>query len=204
VETLKIRSCDEFEGGFGWIVDEFLQRCSHALVVGEKVWLIDSIDAPGSEERIRAAGKPAGVIQLLDRHKRDCAAVALRLGVPHHVVPQQPIAPFEFVPVRLARAWKEVALWWPERRVLVCADALGTAAYFRAGKERLAVHPLLRLRPPRQQLAGLRPALILCGHGEGVFEEAEAALREALSTSRRRIPAQAASALRAWRATRSS
>jgi hypothetical protein len=203
VETLKIRICDEFEGGFGWIVDEFMQRCSHALVAGERVWAIDPIEAPGVEDRIRARGRPAGVIQLLDRHKRDGGAIASRLGVPHHVVPQQPIAPFEFMPIREARSWKEVALWWPERRVLVCADTLGTARYYRAGAERLAVHPLLRLRPPRRQLSALRPAAILCGHGEGVFEEAEAALREALSTSRRRIPAQAASALRAWRATRS-
>jgi hypothetical protein len=72
--------------------------------------------------------------------------------------------------------------------------------YFLAGDERLGVHPLLRLRPPRKQLGGLEPATILCGHGEGVFDNAAAVLREALSTSRRRIPAQAANAWRAWRA----
>jgi hypothetical protein len=72
--------------------------------------------------------------------------------------------------------------------------------YFLAGDERLGVHPLLRLRPPRKQLGRLEPAAILCGHGEGVFDNAAALLREALSTSRRRIPAQAASAWRAWRA----
>jgi hypothetical protein len=88
--------------------------------------------------------------------------------------------------------------------VLVCADALGTAPYFRAGNERLAVHPLLRLRPPGRQLGALQPDAILCGHGEGVFADADAALREALSTSRRRIPGQLASALRAWRASRPS
>jgi hypothetical protein len=204
VEALKIRFCDEFDGGFGWIVDEFMQRCSHSLVVGERVWVIDPVDGPAVDGRIRAAGEPAGVVQLLDRHKRDCAALASRLGVPHHVVPQQPIAPFEFVPIRRRRTWNEVALWWPEGRVLACADVLGTAGYYRADGERLGVHPLLRLRPPRQQLAGLRPAVILCGHGEGAFQEAEEVLREALSTSRRRMPAQAASAFRAWRATRSA
>jgi hypothetical protein len=204
VEALKIRFCDEFDGGFGWIVDEFMQRSSHALVVGERAWIVDPVDGPGVEDRIRAAGKPAGVVQLLDRHKRDCAALATRLGVPHHVVPRQPVAPFEFVPIRSGRTWKEVALWWPERRVLVCADVLGTTGYYCADGERLGVHPLLRLRPPRQQLAGLRPAVILCGHGEGVFQEADDVLREALSTSRRRIPAQVASAVRAWRATRSA
>ena len=46
--------------------------------------------------------------------------------------------------------------------------------------------------------------LILCGHGAGVFDEADVALREALSTSRRRIPGQVASAVRAWRAPRPS
>jgi hypothetical protein len=84
--------------------------------------------------------------------------------------------------------------------VLVCADALGTVDYFHAGDEPLGVHPFLRLRPPRKQLGRLEPATILCGHGEGVFENAAAVLRETLSTSRRRIPAQAASAWRAWRA----
>ena len=96
-----------------------------------------------------------------------------------------------------------MALWWPERRVLACGDALGTVGYFRAGGERLGVHPILRFRPPRQ-LESLQPEALLCGHGEGVFEGADAALREALSTSRRRIPRQIASAAGAWWASRSS
>ncbi|MBA3736358.1 MAG: hypothetical protein H0W90_14380 [Actinobacteria bacterium] len=197
---MKIQFCDDFDGGFGWVVDEFMARCSHALVVAGRVWVIDPVMAEGVEERIRASGEPAGVVQLLDRHNRDCAELATRLGVPHHVVPTAGAPPFELMPVRMGRRWKEVALWWPERRVLVCADALGTADYFLAGNERLGVHPLLRLRPPRMELGGLDPAAILCGHGQGVFTGADAALREALSTSRRRIPGQVANALRAWRA----
>jgi len=197
VAALKIlQSCDEFDGGFGWIVDEFMARCSHALVTGGRVWAIDPLLGDGVEDRIRAAGEPAGVLQLLDRHNRDCAELAKRLGVPHHVVPTASLPPFELIPIRMRRRWKEVALWWPERRVLVCAEALGTAAYYRAGDERLAVHPVLRLRPPR---FGVQPEAILCGHGPGVFEGAEEALREALSTSRRRIPGQVVSAVRAWR-----
>ena len=62
---MKIRFCDEFAGGFDWIADERLQRCSHALVDEGRVWLIDPVDADGVEERVRAAGEPAGVIQLL-------------------------------------------------------------------------------------------------------------------------------------------
>ena len=202
--ALNLRFCDRFGGGFGWIVDEFMQRCSHALVEDDRVWAIDPVDGDGVEERIRAAGAPAGVLQLLDRHNRDCAALAARLGVRHHVVPQGSLGPFAFIAVRSTQSWNEVALWWPDRRVLVCADALGTAPYYRSGDERLAVHPLLRARPPRRELGALQPNVILCGHGEGVLEDAETALREALSTSRRRIPGQLASAVRAWRASRPS
>ena len=188
---LRFRACDELDFAFGWIVDEFLQRCSHALVVDGRVWVIDPLDGEGVEERIRGAGEPAGVIQLLDRHERDCAALAGRLGVRHHVVPREPVegAPFTFPPIRASRLWKEVALWWADRRVLVCADAVGTVPELRVGGERLALHPVLRLAPPRRSLGDLDPRHILCGHGEGVHgDEAAPALREALATARRRLP----------------
>jgi len=204
VEAVNIRFCDEFEGGFGWIVDEFMERCSHALVEDGRVWLIDPVGGDGVDERVRAAGEPAGVLQLLDRHNRDCAAFAERLGVPHHAVPLEKVGPFELLSIRLRRRWKEVALWWPAPGVLVSADALGTAAYYRARGEQLAVHPLLRFFPLRGAFAGVTPTRILCGHGEGIHDGAEAALREALRTARRRIPAQVASAVRAWRASRPS
>jgi hypothetical protein len=195
---MRVGWCDEFDRGFGWIVDEFLERCSHALVAGGHVWLIDPVDGDGVEDRVRSVGAPAGVIQLLDRHNRSCAELAARLGVPHDVVPRESIGPFEFISVRDGRFWKEVALWWPEQRVLVSGDALGTSRYYHTRKERLAVHPLLRLRPPRRQLGQVAPERILCGHGEGIHADAEAALREALRTARRRIPAQVAASMRGW------
>jgi len=175
-----------------WVEEEFMERCSHALAADAGTWLIDPVDRP----RVDELGGVAGVIQLLDRHNRDCASIAARLGVPHHVVPREPLGPFEFLPVRLKRRWREVALWWRDERVLVCAEAYGTAAFYRAGDERLGVHPLLRGRPPRLDV---RPDVILCGHGPGVFDDADAALREAFRTSRRRIPEQLVSAVRAWR-----
>jgi hypothetical protein len=174
-------------------VDEFLFRCSHALVAGGRVWVVDPVDGEGVEERVREAGEPAGVIQLLDRHKRDCAALAARLGVPRHVVPRGPVAgaPFEFLHVLRGPLWKEVALWWPEPRVLVCADALGTVRAARVGDERIAVHPYLRPFPPRR-LGEVEPRHVLCGHGEGLHgEDATVAVRHALATARRRAP-------RAW------
>jgi hypothetical protein len=171
-----------------WVEDEFLERCSHALVADTRTWLIDPVD----NSRVDELENVAGVIQLLDRHNRDCAEIARRLDVRHVVVPSAPIPPFVFI--RISR--HEVALWWGDRRVLVCGEALGTARYYRAGEERLGVHPLLRWRPPRLDV---HPEVILCGHGAGIFENADAALREALSTSRRRIPKQLVSAVRAWR-----
>lgn len=186
------RFCDELPFGFGWIAATpgYMQRASHALVDEGRVWLVDPVDVEELDERIRAVGEPVGVIQLLDRHGRDCAALAERYGVPLHRLPFSGVigSPFDVRrSVDLPR-WREAALWWPARRTLIVADALGTASYFLASGERLAVHPLLRLVPPRS-LAGLEPEHVLCGHGEGVHGvEATAALVGALSTSRRGIP----------------
>jgi hypothetical protein len=184
-----IQFSDELEYGFGWIDDGRLARTSHALAAEGGVWLIDAVDFAEAEERLRALGEPRGVIQLLDRHGRDCAAWAARLGVPHHVVPFGALegTPFRLLPIRRGRLWREAALWWEARRVLVCADALGTVGHFTARGERLGVHPLLRLTPPRA-LRGLEPDHVLVGHGRGVHVNAAAALREALATSRRRLP----------------
>jgi hypothetical protein len=182
------RFCDETDFGFGWVADEKLARCSHALVADGRVWLVDPLAWPEAEERARSLGEPAGVLQLLDRHNRHCAAIAERLGVAHLRLPSttQVQGVFEVLPVVNLPRWHELALWWPERRVLVCADALGTVAYFRAPPDRIGVHPLLRLTPPRR-LGRLDPEHVLVGHGEGVHEDAAAAVREALATSRRRL-----------------
>ena len=145
------------------------------------------VDDPGLDARLGELGEPAGVVQLLDRHNRDCAAVAQRLGVPHHVVPLQlPGSPFELRPVLRGRWWREVAVWWEERKILLVADAVGTIPFFCAGAEPAGVHPFLRLRPPRS-LRGLEPEHLLVGHGAGVHHH-PAALESALRTARRRIP----------------
>jgi len=185
------RFCDEFGGGFGWVIEETLRRCSHALAADGGVWLVDPVDVRGLDERLAALGEPRGVIQLIDRHGRDCAALAERLGVPHHRVPFDgvPSAPFE--PIRIARipGWREVALWWPEERTLVAGDALGALPYFLEPHARIGVHPLLRLTPPRR-LARLEPLHVLCGHGEGIHGEGVAnEVRSVLKRSKRALPA---------------
>jgi hypothetical protein len=180
---------DEWEGGFGWSQVEFMRRTSHALVVEGRVWLTDPVDTPELEERVRALGEPAGVLQLLDRHERGCAAWAQRLGVPHlRAWETVGTAPFAVLPVRQRRWWREVALWEPSARTLVCADALGTVAYFCAPGERIGLHPLVRPFPPHA-LGRVAPDRILCGHGAGLDEDAVGALHEALQTARRRLPA---------------
>lgn len=189
------RFCDELGSDpswcFGWIAAEpaYMLRASHALVDGGRVWLVDPVDIDGLDDRVHAAGEPAGVFRLLDRHGRDSVALAQRYGVPVITPRAGPVegSPFEAIRVVNVPGWRESALWWPGRRVLIVADALGTAPYFLAPGERLGVHPFLRLLPPRS-LRRLEPEHVLCGHGEGVHDGADAALREALSTSRRRTP----------------
>ena len=185
-----MRIVDEIAGAIGWLEDGRLQRTSHALAVDGRVWLVDVVDDERLVERVGALGEPAGVVQLLDRHDRDCAGVAGRLGVPHHVVPAQlPGTPFQLLPVARGRWWREVALWWPERRILVVADALGTIPFFCAGGEPVGVHPFLRLFRVPRALAGLEVEHLLVGHGAGVHGEAAApAVDEAIRTARHRIP----------------
>ena len=184
------RFCDDLgPDGFGWIVDEAMTRTSHLLAAEGRVWLVDAVDWPDALERAATLGEPAGVIQLLDRHDRYCAALAETLGVPHVVAPDDlPESPFEFVPIIRRKRWRESALWWPATRTLVTADALGTNRFFTGGKAPLGVHVLLRLTPPKA-LGTLDPDRILVGHGEGLHGPATAeALRDALRTSRRGLP----------------
>jgi hypothetical protein len=193
---MEMRFYDEFDHGFGWTPaePELEERTSHAILAGGRVWVTDALDGEEVEERIRALGPPAGVVQLLDRHARDCAAVAERLGVPLHVTPFDGVdgAPFQVIPVVRRKRWQEVALWFPAERILAVADALGTADYFRAGDEPVGVHPLFRLAPPRKAFAGLESLHVLCGHGQGGHGEGvPVAVREALATARTRLP-------RAW------
>ncbi len=192
---MEVRWVDEQEWGFGWLVEEPHARTSHALVAEGGVWLVDPVDVRGLEGRVRAAGEPRGVIQLLDRHDRDGAELARRLGVDLLEVPREPVGPFRFLPVRDGRWWREVALWWEERRVLVCADALGTLPYFHARGEPLGVHPWLWLAPPRS-LRTVEPEHVLVGHGEGIHQGAADALRRTLAGSRRRAPRAALNAVR--------
>jgi hypothetical protein len=187
-------------GSFAWLAhpDEPMQRGSTAIALdGGGCLLVDPLDAPGLDDALAPLGEVRGVCLLLNRHGRDAEQLAERYAVPI-VVPQ--VLAGRGQPLRLPGVqertvwrrfgWKEAALWLPERGLLVTADALGTAPYFRASPdERLAVHPLLRLFPPRLSLVAISPAAIAVGHGPPVTDGAAEALLEALRTARTRLPA---------------
>ena len=193
---MKITFCDETSLGFGWIASEpaLLERASHAVRADGRVWLVDPVDGPDVVERVRSLGEPTGVLQLVDRHPRDGEALAERLGVPFHRLPFGGVegAPFEPIRVLDVPGWREVALWWPSERVLVCTEALGTVSYFRGPGEALAVHPSLRLYQPkalRDLARNLTPEHVLVGHGEGLHgPEAAPALAAAVGRARRNAP----------------
>ena len=207
MSTLEV--VDRWDGGISWTLAgevDRMHRTSHALVTEEGVWVVDPVDAPGLDDELAELGEVAGVTLLLDRHKRDTAAVAQRHDVPVSLPTQlsgvaadldAPVVTysqslsetgFRTVPVVNNRFWHEVALRDPGTGTLVVPEAVGTVDLFTTDAERLGVHPALRLFPPRDALGGLSPDRVLVGHGPGVFDDAANALRTALSRSRRSAP----------------
>ena len=165
-----------------------MERAFHALVDDGRVWLVDPLDGPEMDEAL-ALGEPAGVLQLLDRHDRDCAAIADRLAVPHLKVPNAvPDSPFEAIAVVRIPRWRETALWWPARKALVVAEALAANPMHTGGGRAVGVHLFLRAWPPAS-LRPYRPEHLLLGHGHGVHgPEAAIALEDAYARSRSDLP----------------
>jgi hypothetical protein len=201
-----LREIDRFDGGVGWIAypEETMQRASHALDTDDGLWLVDPVDADGLDDLLAEYGEVAGIVIGLDRHKRDAAAIARRHGVSVHVprwmtgVASEIDAPIERAAGELGASgyelfrirdssvppWQEAGLYNPDNGTLVVPESVGTADYFLADGERLGVHPMLRLTPPRAALTEYTPDRILVGHGEGVLTDAAAALDSALDSSK--------------------
>jgi hypothetical protein len=186
---MDVSSWEVHDAGASWVVDDVLFRASHALVDGGRVWIVDPVDAGDALERVRALGEPAAVLQLLSRHNRDSAAVARRLGVPHHKVPDLlPETPFSLLKLDFGPGWRERALWWPQRGTLVVPESIGSAPVFAVGRGPAGVHPMRRLAPP----GGLRPFVpehLLVGHGAPLHgSDAAGGLIDALERSRSDLP----------------
>jgi len=181
--------------GFGWIAPtpKFMQRTSHAISIDGRVWFTDPVYDRAMLDRACTLGAPAGVIQQLDRHPRDCARVAAELGIPHLVMPVTAPAgtPFEVIPVieRSVPRWHEIALWFPSVRVLCVAEAIGGAPYFCVPGQPVGPHPLLRPVAPPRVLSGVPAEHVICGHGPGVHgPDAGSVLTRAIQESRRASP----------------
>jgi hypothetical protein len=184
-----IKTYDEYPFGLSWVTDETVARTSHALVAEGRVWLVDPVDAGDALKRVAGLGEPAAVLQLLDRHDRDCAAVAERLGVLHVKVPDTlPGSPFEVIRALRVPGWQETALWWPEQRALIVSEVVGTAFHYTGGLAPVGMHIMLRPLPP-QSLRGRQPEHLLVGHGRGVHgADAAAGLEEAYRRARSDLP----------------
>jgi len=175
-----------------------MARSCHALAHEGRVWLVDPVTDDEALDAAEALGDMAGVIQLLDRHNRDCEALARRYDVPHLRLPEQlPDTPFEVLRTVWLPGWRELALWLPGQSALVVSEAVGTGAYFALGR-RAGIHPMLRLRPPGV-LRRHRPRHLMVGHGPSLHEGAADALDEALSRSLIDIPRVPAAMVRAYR-----
>ncbi|WP_335998963.1 hypothetical protein [Halorientalis halophila] len=202
------REIDRREHGVGWLAypNERMQRASHAFEVDGDVWVVDPVDVEGLDELLAEFGEVAGVLTLLDRHKRDSAAIANRHDVAVHVpdwmdgVAEELDAPVERIHVELDdtgvgvhklvdnRFWQEAVVSIEEQDTLIVPESVGTASYFLSATEKLGVHPMLRLKPPTK-LRRFSPDRVLVGHGAGVHEDAAEHLHEAVSGSRSRTPA---------------
>ncbi len=206
---------DRFPEGVGWIADpkETMERASHAIKGDHGVWLIDPVDAYGLDELLAAEGNVAGVVITLNRHRRDSEALAGRYGVSIYL-PEQLGALADDIrygvrgvdefgrdtgwtvdPVIDRRGWHEVMLVAPDRETVRISEAVGTAPHFCAPGEKLGVHPLLRLFPPRGVLGDIVADRILVGHGEGVLSDGASLLADTLEHARRRAPKAYARAL---------
>lgn len=204
---MSLREIDRWDGGFGWLAypEEGMKRASHALVSDGEVWLVDPVDADGLDDLLAAEGEVAGVVVLLDRHNRDANDIAARHGVSVHRPAWMDTVDSDYdIPVedlgdelgdtgyRVGKlhdtpVWREAFLHHPEDGTLVVPESLGTASYFLTAGERVGVHPMLRLLPPRE-LVDYDVERVVMGHGEGVMTDAASAIRDAVRNSRRRAP----------------
>ncbi|CAN5591722.1 hypothetical protein BH24ACT24_BH24ACT24_11930 [soil metagenome] len=171
-----------------WTAREPMERSAHALAADGRVWLVDPMADDAALRAAEALGEVVGVLQLLDRHPRDCVSLARRYGVPHLRLPEQlPGSPFEVRRITWLPGWREVGLWWGEHEAFVIPEAVGTASYFAVGGRPLGVHPFLRAQPPAV-LWELAPRELLVGHGQARHENGAPALGEALDRTRRDVP----------------
>jgi hypothetical protein len=199
---------DRWDEGVGWIAhpDEDGERASHALKTDDGIWVIDPVDAPGIDELLGEMGDVAGVAVLSSHHARDAGPIATRHDVAVHIpqwmdrIAERVDAPikrekrvlgdlgFNTYPVEPLSVYQGAIAYRDADGTLIVPDLLSSGSAYPVGDERIGVMLGVRPFPPRNTFEGLEPERILFGHGEGVFEDATAALDDALATARKRYP----------------
>ncbi len=208
--------------GFSWrpAGEGYMRRAAHALATADGLWLVDPIDGEGLDAALAARGALSGCVLTIDRHARDAQAIAARHGVAVHADEalgsmrrRGPLVRFTgtlgtsglvSIPLpgrRGGRWWRECAIAWLDRGVLVVGESVGRAPYFLIGEEVLGLHPLRRTTPPRE-LAGRAPRTLLLGHGDPLTHDAAPLLEDLIAAGRgrRTFGWRIRSALAAWRA----
>ncbi len=217
-EPTEWREIGRDDNGVSWIAypNETMERASHAVVGDDGgVWVIDPVDVEGLDDLLAEFGEVAGVVVLLDRHKRDSAVIANRhdvsVWIPEFMdgVAEELDVPTERFRYALADSgyvvhtvvdtsfWQEALLYHESHRILVVPESLGAAEYFLTSRENLGVHPMKRLMPPRI-LTRFDADQIRVGHGEGIYTDAGPAIREAVQRSRAGTPALMAKTVRGF------
>jgi hypothetical protein len=183
-------------GSFAWMLglSDPASRASSAVVLDAGTVLVDPVDSAELTDRLAPLPNVVGVVTLLDRHQRDAAVLAERLGAPR-LIPRAlggagvALPGVEERTVVERKRWHEALLWLPDRRLLLCAEVLGTAGFDLGRRsDRLGMHPISRLRPPRAAFAGITPSAIAVGHGPPLRDGAAGALDHALRAARRELP----------------
>jgi hypothetical protein len=193
--TIEVYSLDD-RGSVAWLLGaaDPAQRASSAIVVDAGTLVVDPVDGDGLDALLSGLPPVIGVVTLLDRHQRDAAVVAERMGAPRLT----PVAlggsgvavdGVEERSVFERPRWREALLWLPDRRLLVSAETLGTASFDLARNgDLLGMHPFARLQPPRAAFDGLDPEVIAVGHGPPLDHDATESLRNVLRRARWQLP----------------
>ena len=118
--TIEVHPLDD-RGSVAWLLGaaDPAQRASSAIVVDAGTLVVDPVDGDGLDGLLSGLPSVIGVVTLLDRHQRDAAVVAERLGAPRLT----PLAlggsgvavdGVEERSVFERRNWRESLLWLPD------------------------------------------------------------------------------------------
>lgn len=193
-----------------WLANpsEPLRRASHAMRLDGRWYLVDPLDTVDLDDRLVGLG---GIVVLFERHWRDARLLANRYDVPIYRPravdadddaiddAETVLSHMGFEAIDLSGPlWNEIAYWRATDGTLLVAETLGTAPHFRAAGERIGIHPLRRLLPPRDALSDIEASRVLVGHGEPIGSLETSEIDRCLAAARRHLPGAWINGVKAW------